>query len=53
MKKDTATIRNKHLDLQVREQEAAANNARRRKMQPWDGKQEPTFEIEPPRDGKR
>jgi hypothetical protein len=52
MKKDT-DIRNKHIDLQVREQEAAANNARRRKMQPWDGKQEPEFEVEPPRDGKR
>jgi hypothetical protein len=45
--------RNKHLDLQVREQEAEMANAKRRKMLPWDGKDGPDFEVVDPWDGKR
>jgi len=46
------TPRPKYQFLQDREDEAAIQGAKRRKMQPWDGREEPTFEVETPWDGK-
>ena len=47
------TLRPKHQFLQDREREAAIQNAKRRRMIPWNGKDEPDFEVETPWDGKR
>ncbi len=44
--------RPKYLFLQEREEQAAANQSKRRRMRPWNGKDEPDFEVETPWDGK-
>lgn len=51
-KDDLKPISSKDLDLLQRESEAAAANSKRRKMTPWNGKDEPTFEVETPWIGK-
>lgn len=45
-------VRFKHLALAAREMEAAILGAARRKMKPWNGKDEPDFEVETPWNGK-
>lgn len=47
------TLRPKYQFLQERAKEQATNGSKRRKMQPWNGKDEPCFEVETPWDGKR
>jgi len=44
--------RNKDKFLQMREAEQAQAISKRRKMKPWDSKNEPDFEVETPWDGK-
>ncbi len=44
---------NKEKYLQEQEKQALEANAKRKKMKPWNGKNEPDFEVEPPNDGKR
>ena len=46
------TLRPKHQFLQDRAEEQAIEQGRRRRMIPWNGKDEPTFEVEIPWDGK-
>jgi len=48
----TRYVRSKDLFLQVREECAAIEQRKRRKMKPWNGKNEPDFEVETPWDGK-
>jgi len=43
---------NRHKAIEIAAQEAAKQKAKRRKMQPWNGKDEPPFEVEQPWDGK-
>jgi len=42
----------KHLALEAREIEAAMLGEARRKMHPWNGKNEPDFEVATPWNGK-
>lgn len=44
--------RPKYQFLQDRASEAAIQGAKRRKMQPWNGRDEPDFEVETPWNGK-
>ena len=50
---ETKRPRNKHLDLKIREEASNEANIKRRKMQPWNGKDGPDFEVGEPWDGKR
>ena len=52
MRKQKA-IRPKYQFLQMREDEANAASSKRRKMIPWNGKDEPGFEVDAPWDGKQ
>ena len=49
---DGGSKRNKGKFLQMREQEAIEKNNARRNMHPWNGKNEPDFDVETPWDGK-
>ena len=44
---------NRHKALEISAQESAEKNSKRRKMKPWNGKNEPDFDVETPWDGKR
>jgi len=45
-------VRFKHLALEARETEATTLGEARRKMHPWNGKDEPDFEVVTPWTGK-
>ena len=51
-KKPARLVRSKERFLMHREECAAIQQRKRREYAPWDGKDEPTFEVETPWDGK-
>ncbi len=51
-KKPARVVSNKDKFFDMREECAAIEQVKRRRFTPWDGKNEPTFEVETPWDGK-